>query len=85
LQNDRTSIEPLSSQGQTAPRIQLASRWGGCLAAPNGGRSCFLADLGVVGEPDFHGFGGEALLLGEGVQRRGEAFLSTAMAPAACA
>ena len=59
--------------------------WPCAAFGPTPGDLVFLADAGLVGEPDFYLAGIDALVLGDFVQTGGKTFLKSAMAPAACA
>jgi hypothetical protein len=59
--------------------------WTGAALRPAAGDLVLLADAGLVCEPDFYRVDADRLLTRDCVQARGEAFLKSSIAPAACA
>lgn len=59
--------------------------WTGAALGPTAGDLVLLADPGLVLEPDFYVVAIDCLLVRDGIQARGEAFLKSSIAPAACA
>src|SRR5919199_6826291 len=57
----------------------------GAAPRPAPGQLVFLADAGLVAEPDFYVTGIDARLARDRVQAGGKAFLKASMAPSACA
>lgn len=57
----------------------------GAALGPTAGDLVLLADTGLVLEPDFYLVAIDCLLLRDGIQARGEAFLKSSITPAACA
>jgi hypothetical protein len=61
------------------------STWAGAALGPTAGDLVLLADTGLVLEPDFYLVAIDCLLVRDGIQARGEAFLKSSITPAACA
>jgi hypothetical protein len=59
--------------------------WASAALRPPAGNLVLLADTSLIREPDFYCAAVERLLARDCVQARGEAFLKSSIAPAACA
>ena len=59
--------------------------WASAALRPPAGDLVLLADTSLIGEPDFYCVAVERLLARDCVQARGEVFLKSSIAPAACA
>ena len=59
--------------------------WTGAALRPAAGDLVLLADTSLICEPDFYRVDADRLLTRDCVQARGEAFLKSSIAPAACA
>jgi len=70
--------------GRGGPLI-TGSAGAGAALCPSAGDLVLLADTSLIREPDFYLVTFERLLAGNCVQTRGEVFLKSAIAPAACA
>ena len=57
----------------------------GAALCPPAGNLVLLADTSLILEPDFYLVAVDGLFLGDFVQARGEVFLKSSIAPAACA
>ena len=70
--------------GRGGALITRSARAGAALRPP-AGDLVLLADTSLICEPDFYRVDADRLLTRDCVQARGEAFLKSSIAPAACA
>ena len=73
--------EDVGGSGPLVPRCA----WTGAALGPAAGDLVLLADTSLICEPDFYRVDADRLLARDWVQARGEAFLKSSIAPAACA
>jgi hypothetical protein len=70
--------------GRGSPLI-TGSAGAGATLCPSAGDLVLLADLSLILEPDFYLVAVDRLLVRDCIQARGEVFLKSSIAPAACA